>query len=295
MVSQFYTVWVDYRYIPVYISVQIGALRSGTPCGCHSADKKGKPEVRRQILITFMALALFGCVPAAYAGQVVVSAAASLTNAFKAAAVAFESENHDVQILLTFGASDVVLQQIINGAPADVFASADQKAMDKAASAKVVDPASRQDFARNEVVLIVPVDSKLGLTTAQELTRAEVKRVTYGNPASVPVGRYTMAVLKKAGLWEPLQAKSILAQNVRQALDYVARDEVDAGFVFATDAAIMPTKVKVVQHLASPEPVLYPIALTVRGQQNQDAQAFIKFVLSPQGQAVLARFGFKQP
>ncbi len=243
----------------------------------------------------FTALTFFGCISTASAGQVVVSAAASLTNAFKAAAVAFESDHHDVQILLTFGASDVVLQQIINGAPADVFASADQKAMDKAVAAKVIEPASRQDFARNEVVLIVPADSKLGLRSVDDLKRAEVKRVTYGNPASVPVGRYTMASLKKAGLWESLQAKSILAQNVRQALDYVARDEVDAGFVFGTDAAIMPTTVKVVQHLASPQPVLYPIALTVRGQHNQDAQAFIKFVLSPQGQAILARYGFTQP
>ncbi|TAL81274.1 MAG: molybdate ABC transporter substrate-binding protein [Candidimonas sp.] len=242
-----------------------------------------------------MAFTVFGCVSTVSAGQVVVSAAASLTNAFKAVAVAFESGHHGVQILPTFGASDVVLQQIINGAPADVFASADQKAMDKAVAAKVIEPTTRRNFARNEVVLIVPADSKLGLRSADDLKRADVKRITYGNPASVPVGRYTMASLKKAGLWAPLQAKSILAQNVRQALDYVARDEVDAGFVFATDAAIMPTTVKVVQRMASPQPVLYPIALTVHGQHNQDARAFIKFVLSPQGQAILARYGFTQP
>ncbi|GAB2896469.1 molybdate ABC transporter substrate-binding protein [Paralcaligenes ginsengisoli] len=242
-----------------------------------------------------MALSALLCMPAASADELVISAAASLTNAFKAVAQKFESQNPGVHVLLSFGASDVVLQQIINGAPADIFASADQKSMDKAVAAKVVDPASRRDFARNEVVLIVPADSALGLHSAKDLTKAGVKRVTYGNPASVPVGRYTQAALKRVELWEPLQGKAVLAQNVRQALDYVARDEVDAGFVFATDAAIMPDKVKVLQSLATPEPVLYPIALTVREHRSSHAQAFLKFVLSPEGQAILARYGFRQP
>jgi len=109
------------------------------------------------------------------------------------------------------------------------------------------------------------------------------------------VGRYTEAALKQAGKWEAVQAKAILAQNVRQALDYVARGEVDAGFVFATDAAIMSDKVKVAARLASPVPVLYPIALTARGNQSAQAQAFAKFVLSAEGQAILAKYGFGQP
>ena len=233
--------------------------------------------------------------PQALAADVIVSAAASLTNAFKALAEQFQASHPGAKIQMSFGASDVVLQQIINGAPADIFASADEKAMDKAVAANVVDASTRTNFARNEVVLIAPIDSKLGIGSVQDLTRADIKRVTLGNPAVVPLGRYTKAALEKIHVWESLLPKIIEAQNVRQALDYVARDEVDAGFVFSTDAAIMPAKVRVVQRLASPVPVLYPIALTRRKNRQPEARLFVDFVLSPQGQATLARFGFKQP
>ena len=121
-------------------------------------------------------------------------------------------------MVLNFGASDVLLQQIVKGAPADVFASADQKAMDKAVEEKAVKPASRVDFAANQVVLIVPTDSRANITALKDLTRDDVKRIAYGNPASVPVGRYTQGALQAAGLWDAVQAKSVLAQNVRQSL-----------------------------------------------------------------------------
>lgn len=232
---------------------------------------------------------------AAAAQELIVSAAASLTNAFKAVGTQFEAKNPGTKVLFSFGASDVVLQQIINGAPAGIFASADQKAMDKAVAAKAVQASTRVDFARNEVVLIVPAHSKLAVRSLADLEKEDVKRITFGNPASVPVGRYTEAALKHAGVWEPVRAKAILAQNVRQALDYVARAEVDAGFVFATDAAIMPGKVTVVQSLASPEPVLYPIALTQHAGSSAAAQAFVNFTLSGEGQAILAKYGFKKP
>ena len=188
----------------------------------------------------------------ASAGEIVVSAAASLTNAFKEVAQGFEKEHAGTKVVLNFGASDVLLQQIVKGAPADVFASADQK-------------------------------------------RDEVKRIAYGNPASVPVGRYTQAALQAEGLWDAVQAKSVLAQNVRQSLDYVARGEVDAGFVFATDAAIMPGKVNVAVRVPSTTPVTYPIALTTREAAAKEAESFVAYVMSPAGQAILSRFGFQKP
>jgi molybdate transport system substrate-binding protein len=246
-------------------------------------------------MATVAVLSAVAWAPFALAGEVVVSAAASLTNAFKAVGEEFQHVHPGTKVSFSFGASDVVLRQIINGAPADVFASADQKSMDKAVEAKVVDPATRADFAKNEVVMIVPFASTLHLQSLDDLKKTGVKRVTLGNPASVPVGRYTEASLKQAGAWTVVQGKQILAQNVRQALNYVARGEVDAGFVFATDAAIMPDKVKVVQHLASPVPVLYPIALTSRKGRSPEAKSFVDFVHSAAGQATLAKFGFKQP
>lgn len=232
---------------------------------------------------------------AAHAGDLVVSAAASLTNAFKEVAQGYEKEHAGTKVILNFGASDVLLQQIVKGAPADVFASADQKAMDKAVEEKAVKAASRVDFAANQIVLIVPTDSKANITTLKDLTRDDVKRIAYGNPASVPVGRYTQGALQAAGLWDAVQAKSVLAQNVRQSLDYVSRGEVDAGFVFATDAAIMPDKVKVAVRVPSQTPVTYPIAVTARETAAKEAASFVAYVMSPAGQEILSRYGFQKP
>lgn len=240
-------------------------------------------------------VALTLAAPSALAADLVVSAAASLTNAFKQLGEQFERAHPDTKVVLNFGASDVLMQQIVKGAPADVFASADQRAMDQAETEKVVQAATRKDFAANAIVLIVPHDSKLKIAAPTDLTRADIKRVAYGNPSSVPVGRYTRGALEAQGLWSAIEAKGVPAQNVRQALDYVARGEVDAGFVFATDAAVMPEKVKVATRVPTPTPVTYPIAVTTHGKQGLQANAFVQYVLSPEGQATLARYGFQKP
>ncbi|MFJ5381447.1 molybdate ABC transporter substrate-binding protein [Cupriavidus sp. CER94] len=240
-------------------------------------------------------LALTLAAPSAFAADLVVSAAASLTNAFKQLGEQFERAHPDTRVVLNFGASDVLMQQIVKGAPADVFASADQSAMDKAEAEKVVQAATRKDFAANAIVLIVPHDSKLNIAAPKDLTRADIRRVAYGNPSSVPVGRYTKGALASQGLWDAVEAKGVPAQNVRQALDYVARGEVDAGFVFATDAAVMPEKVKVAARVPAATPVTYPIAVTTQSRQAPQANAFVQYVLSPEGQATLARYGFQKP
>ncbi|MGO4763020.1 molybdate ABC transporter substrate-binding protein [Cupriavidus sp. 2KB_3] len=250
------------------------------------------PFLRRTVLAAAL---IFGAAPSAFAADLVVSAAASLTNAFKTLAEQYEKGHPDTKIVLNFGASDVLMQQIVRGAPADVFASADQDAMNRAEAEKVIQPASRKDFAANQVVLIVPADSKLGIGALRDLTRTDVKRVAYGNPSSVPVGRYTKGALEAENLWEVVSAKGVPAQNVRQSLDYVARGEVDAGFVFATDAAVMPDKVKVAVRVPNRTPATYPIALTTQTRQPAQAASFVQYVLSPDGQAVLAKYGFQKP
>ncbi|SEB20032.1 molybdate ABC transporter substrate-binding protein [Paraburkholderia sartisoli] len=246
----------------------------------------------KHALVTASAVSIAICANAR-ADELVVSAAASLTNAFKAVGEAFEKQHPGTKVLMNFGASDVLMQQIVKGAPADVFASADQKAMDKAVEQKVVVPSTRQDFAANSLVLILPSDSKFAPANLRDLTAANVKRIAYGDPASVPVGRYTEGALKSAGVWDAISAKGVLAANVRQSLDYVARGEVDAGFVFGTDAAIMPDRVKVALTVPTQTPVTYPVALVEGSHHAADARAFIAYVLSRDGQAVLAKYGFK--
>jgi molybdate transport system substrate-binding protein len=231
----------------------------------------------------------------AAAADLTVSAAASLTNAFRELGPMFEAQNPGTKVQFNFAASGVLLQQIAKGAPVDVFASADQETMDQAQAQSLVRPEQRRNFVSNVLVVIVPSDAKALPATLQDLAQPGYARIAIGLPASVPVGRYTKGVLQQAGLWGAIEPRMIGAQNVRQALDYVARGEVDAGFVYATDAARMPDKVKVAFKVPATAPVLYPIAPVAAGTQAAAAQKFVAFVLSPPAQAMLARHGFGTP
>ena len=231
----------------------------------------------------------------AFAGEFTVSAAASLTNAFKELAQNFESANPGSKVLLNFGASGALLQQMAKGAPVDVFASADQETMDTAVKQGLVNTADRKDFVRNTLVLVVPSDSKLALTKLDELTQAGVQRVAIGIPASVPVGRYTQHALEAVKLWTAVSAKSIPTQNVRQSLDYVARGEVDAGFVYSTDAATVKDKVRIAFTVPMDIAISYPIARTRDSAHADEAKRFVDYVMSSAGQAVLSQHGFQKP
>jgi molybdate transport system substrate-binding protein len=241
------------------------------------------------------ALCLVAIASAAHAAEITVAAAASLSNAFKEAAAAFEKDHPNHKVLLNFAASDALVQQIAKGAPVDVFASADQDAMDKADSLKLLQTGSRKNFASNSVVLIVPAASTLNLTGLSDLTRVPVTRVTLGNPASVPIGRYARQALERAKLWTAVEPKAIYGTSVRQSLDYVARGEVDAGFVYATDVAVQKDKVRVVAAVPTETPVLYPVAVIAAGPQAVLGHQFVSFLLAPAGQAILARYGFGRP
>jgi molybdate transport system substrate-binding protein len=232
---------------------------------------------------------------AAQAADLTVSAAASLTNAFRELAPAFEVQNPGTRVVFNFAASDALLAQIAKGAPADVFASADQEAMDRADAQKLLVAGTRRNFAANSLVMIVPSDSQLALAAPPDLQKPEVKRVALGNPASVPAGRYAKGSLEAAKLWAAVEPKAIMAQNVRQALDYVARGEVEAGFVYATDAAIMKDKVKVVATVPTETAITYPIAAVAGSPNPEAARKFLDFVATPASQTVLARYGFGKP
>lgn len=144
-------------------------------------------------------------------------------------------------------------------------------------------------------MLILPAAGANAPKSLHELTQPAYQRVAVGLPASVPAGRYTKQVLEHAGLWPALEPRIISTQNVRQALDYVARGEVDAGFVYATDAALMPDKVRVAFVAPSTTPILYPAAPVAASDQPELARAFVAFLGTPAAQAVLARHGFGKP
>jgi molybdate transport system substrate-binding protein len=227
--------------------------------------------------------------------ELIVSTAASLTNGMKAVAQQFEKMNPGVRIIGNFASSGVLLQQLDKGAPADVFAAADQKTMNQAQEKKLIRPETRKNFVSNQLVLIAPRDSRLAVSSLHDLTRPEFKRVALGNPATVPAGRYAKEALVKAGLWDQLSAKFILGETVRQVLDYVRRGEVDLGFVYSTDVVIAQGKVKKVLVVKGHQPIIYPIALVASTTKPDLARRYLEFVLSPAAQEIFSKFGFGKP
>ncbi|MGI2324949.1 MULTISPECIES: molybdate ABC transporter substrate-binding protein [Methylococcus] len=242
-------------------------------------------------------VAVAGLVMAGQPGAVelTVSAASSLTQAFKDMARRYEEMHPDAKVFVNFGASGVLLQQIAKGAPVDVFACADQETMDEAVKIGLAHANERRDFAANTLVLVVPKGQSVSLGHLSELTQAAVRRIAIGNPDSVPVGRYARRALEKAGLWEAVATKAITTQNVRQSLDYVSRGEVDAGFVYATDAGEAADRVRIAFEVPLDVAIRYPIAPLADAAHAEEARRFTGFVLSADGQAILASHGFPKP
>ncbi|ASK26547.1 molybdate ABC transporter substrate-binding protein [Neisseria chenwenguii] len=231
----------------------------------------------------------------AAAADITVSAAASLKDAFGEIARNYQKQYPQSKIRLNTAGSGVLLQQAVQGAPVDVLAFADEETMNQAQAKNVADKAGRKTFALNSLVIAAPKNSKLAVNSLKDLENARFGRIAVSNPAGVPVGRYTKAALEKAGVWAGIQAKVITTQNVRQSLDYVARGEVDAGFVYNTDAVLMKDKVKVLKTVPTQKPVSYPIAVAASSSQKAEAQRFVNYVLSAQGQGVLNKYGFNKP
>lgn len=229
------------------------------------------------------------------AADLMVAAAASLTNAFTDIGKAYEKRTPGTRVLFNFAASGQLLQQISRGAPVHVFASADQDTMDRAEKQKLIRRSSRVNFAANKLLVVVPGDSAAEISKLSDLAKPQVQRIALGTPETVPAGRYAKGALDKAGLWDQLTPKFIFTQNVRQSLDYVFREEVDAGFVYATDAATSPVKVRTAFEVALESPILYPVAAVIGFGEEDRAIDFIAFVRSEQGQSILAKYGFLKP
>ena len=224
---------------------------------------------------------------------ITVSAAASLTEAFTDMESQFEDENPDIDVNFNFGGSGNLRMQIEGGAPVDVFASADETHMDTLANENLIDNSSREDFVQNSLVLIVPANSIHNITGLQDLADPQIEKIGIGNPDTVPVGKYARLALTEAGLLEPLEKKMVLAEDVKHVLVYVEREEVDAGFVYMTDAkTAKPGTIRIVTSVPVSTPVTYPIAVVSSSEHKEEAQEFVDFVTGEEGQEVLEKYGF---
>jgi molybdate transport system substrate-binding protein len=245
--------------------------------------EEGDMLVPRFVLAVLLGLLT---VPRVDAQEVVLSVAVSLKDAVEEIGRGFTATRPgDLQ------------KQIEAGAPVDGFLSAAQRQMDDLEKQGLIVPTTRRAFARNVLVAVKPSDSTIDITRPADLLAAPVRRIAIGNPRTVPAGQYAQESLRALGLWEPLQPKLVFAENVRQALDYVARGEVDAGFVYTTDAA---TRVQGVKEAFRPpedsyRPVIYPGAVVAAAKQPTLALAFLDALSGPPGRAILSRFGFQAP
>ena len=250
--------------------------------------------ITKVVILTVLLLSILSCRAngPSSSNELTVSAAVSLKDAFNEIAELSEKRN-GTKIRFNYGASGALQKQIESGAPADVFASAGAKQMDDLAAKGFIAPDTRKDFARNSLVLIVPAKSA-GVSSFSDLANPGVKKVAVGNPKTVPAGQYTEQTFNQLELLPQIQTKLIFAEDVRQVLDYVVRDEVEAGVVYSSDALSAGAKVKVVARAPddSHDPILYPMAIVKDSKQPAAAQQFIDLVLSSAGQAILLKHGF---
>ena len=244
-----------------------------------------------------LAVFLCGCFgsPAAAAEKTLtLFAAASMKNALDDINAAFTAKT-GVKLSASYAASSMLAKQIEQGAPADIFISADADWMDYAVGRKTINEATRINLLGNSIVLIAPKDSRfdnVAIGPGFDLAKlAGDGRIATGDVRAVPVGKYAKAALQKLGAWRAAEAKFAMAESVRSALTLIARGEAALGIVYSTDARVEP-KVKIIGMFpaASHPPIIYPVAATESA--SADAASYLAFLRSQAARAVFEHYGF---
>ncbi len=246
----------------------------------------------KSLLTIFLTAAMIAAVSGCLSGEskdnkpveITVSAASSLTDAFKDIGTEFQKNHPEVKINFNFGASGTLQKQIEQGAPVDIFAGASQLEMDSLDEEGLIIKDTRTNFTRNKLVIIAP--SNLTIEGLKSLSK-----IAIGDPKTVPAGRYAQTFLENAGIYEMMKPKLIFTENVRQALDYVERGEVDAGLVYFSDTLKSNMSVSSINEYLYP-PIVYPIAVINDSQQPAISRQFIEYMQSNEGQNILRKYGF---
>jgi molybdate transport system substrate-binding protein len=224
--------------------------------------------------------------------EILVSAAASLTDALTEISAGYQSKSkHTVKF--NFGPSSGLARQIDEGAPADVFFSADLPQMDSLDKKGRLEPETRRNLLSNQLVVIVPADTKVAIASPKDLLKAEVKRIALAEPSSVPVGVYSSKYLSDEGLWNQLKSKIVPVQDVRATLAAVESGNVEAGFVYKTDAAASK-QVKTVYGVPVDKgpKITYPVAIVKESKRKEAAREFINYLENAAAKATFKKYGF---
>ncbi|MFN7942155.1 MAG: molybdate ABC transporter substrate-binding protein [Thermoanaerobaculia bacterium] len=230
---------------------------------------------------------------AARAAELLVCAAASLTDVFAVLGAEFERAGGD-KPTFNFAASSVLARQIEAGGPCDVFVSADEEKMDELERRKLVVPGTRRDLLGNELVVVVATASTLALRSATDLATPAVRLVALADPQSVPAGIYAKQWLMTAGLWSKVIDRVVPTENVRAALAAVEAGNADAGIVYRTDA-LGTKRVRIAYAVPAGESpkIVYPAAVLSTGKNAAGAKRFLELLVSPTGRQAFERFGFR--
>jgi molybdate transport system substrate-binding protein len=247
----------------------------------------------RRLAILFATLLAFAA-PAFAADRLVVFAAASLKTALDAAADAYRAGGGG-EVAISYGGSLGLARQIVAGAPADIFASADEESMDEAVKGGAIRDGTRFDLLSNRIVVVAQKTSPIDALALDRDALAKAigdGRLATGEVKTVPIGRYAKASLLKLGLWDIVEPHLAMTDNVRAALAFVSRGEARLGIVYATDAAAEPG-VKIVAMIPddSHPPITYPFAITAASHDDA-AASFLGFLKSPAAQQIFKAQGF---
>jgi molybdate transport system substrate-binding protein len=248
-------------------------------------------RVRKSYSITAVFLILAWAQASALADEIIVSAAASLTDVLKEISNGYQSKSKNT-VKFNFGPSSGLARQIEEGAPADMFFSADEAQMDALEKNGRLEPGTRKNLLTNQLVIIVPSDFKLAIATPKDLLKSEVKRIALAEPP-VPVGAYSSKYLEAEGLWDKIKPKVVPVQDVRATLASVESGNVEAGFVYKTDAAVSK-KVKIVYEVPIDKgpKIVYPVAIVKESKRKDTARDFLNYVQTPASKELFKKYGF---
>ncbi len=246
-----------------------------TGCNTNKAGAKGKKQEADKMNV-----------------ELTISAAASLQDALNDIKVHFEKEHPHVNIIYNFGASGSLQQQISQGAPVDLFFSAAEDKFQKLVQDGQINKQNETDLVGNELVLVVPTNSKKGIHSFEDLTKAD--KISIGTPDSVPAGQYAKQTLEKLNIWTAVEGKMAYAKDVRQVLTYVETGNVDAGIVYKTDALISP-KVKIVSSAKenTHDPIIYPVGVIKNSSHPNEATLFYHYLQNKKSVMIFEKYGFK--
>jgi molybdate transport system substrate-binding protein len=253
-------------------------------------------------LVILIIMTLFGCSNrelkhnASQTGEVrlTISAAASLDGALKEIKTDFEKKNKHITLLFNLGGSGALKQQILQGAPTDIFISAAKEQFNELLDKKLIDKQNQIDLLGNQLVLITNKQNPSPLKDFAGLKKDKIEKIAIGTPESVPAGKYALQTLHHLNLWDAVQKKVVQTKDVRQVLTYVETNNVDAGIVYMTDVKISD-KVKVVQVASeeSHDPIIYPAGVMNSTTHRKEAFLFYQYLKSKTAGTIFEKYGFK--